>query len=156
MIEMAFILPLAVLFLYGILSAGYLLYQNAAVHDGATAGARAASVETSLAVAANSGGPCGPNVGESGTPLSIEQAVAKAAPSLSVNSNPLCFSDATHLTQSPQVANAVNITVTCTPACAAPVSTVGVSLVYATHGITQPFNFTYTMHATSTDPILVP
>jgi len=138
--------PVIFLLLFGLISASYLFYQNSALHDGASAGARTASIESSL----TSNGGC-----ESGQPLSIEKSVAQAAPLLTVNPAALCSNGATQLTQTPNVAGDVNITVTCGTSCAAPTS-VSVALVYASKGIVSPLNLTYTMQASSQVPMLTP
>ncbi len=147
MLEFALASTVGFMLLFGILSGGYLVYQNSALHDGATAGARMASIETSL-VTPTSGQYC-----ESGLPTPVEKAVAQAAPQLTVNPAPLCASSATatQLTQSPSVPGDVNITLTCGGTCGAPTS-VAVALAFATKGIAPPFSFAYNMSASSQDP----
>jgi Flp pilus assembly protein TadG len=153
-IEFALVAPVAFMFLFGLISACLLFFQNSSLHDGASAGARIASFETSLVAQAVPGGPyC-----ESNAPISIEQAVAKAAPGLTVNMTTLCGAQgATQLTQSTSPAGQVNITVTCIGAggCKAPTATT-VSLVVVSHGVASPLALSYTMHATSTDSLLSP
>ena len=73
LVEFALVAPLVFMLIFGIIAGCFLAYQNSALHDGATAGARMASIETSLVTAQN-GVFC-----ESGTPVSIEKAVAQAA-----------------------------------------------------------------------------
>jgi len=151
MVEFALVAPIAFMLIFGIIAGCYLAYQNSALHDGATAGAREASIETSLVTAGN-GQFC-----ESGKPESIEKTVADAAPLLTVNPAPLCSSsaDPTELTQTPTVPGDVNIVVTCANTCAAPSAT-RVSLTYSTKGLVAPLGFTYAMSATSEVPVLSP
>ncbi len=143
--------PLVFLLIFGLIGGSYLAFQNASLHDGATAGARMASIET---IAGPSRSPptmyC-----ESGLPTSIEKAVSGAAPLVKVNPAPLCAtsSTATQLTQSPTVNGDVNITVICGGTCAAPTSTT-VQLAFKAKGIVAPFGLTYNMTATSQDPVL--
>jgi len=151
MIEFILVLPVALTVLFGLLAACWLFYQNSALHDGASGGARAASIETSLAYP-TSGKYC-----ESGQPVSIEQAVANAAPDLKINMGQLCAAtqSATQLTQSSTVNGDVNITLTCGGTCAAP-TTASVTLTLNTQGIASPLNLTYNMSATSEVPMLSP
>lgn len=76
LVEFVLVVPIALALIFGIIAACYLFFQNSALHDGASAGARAASIETAL-VNPNGGQLC-----ESGQPTPIEQTVARAAPSL--------------------------------------------------------------------------
>ena len=150
LVEFALVAPVVFLLLFGLIGGSYLAYQNSALHDGATAGARTASIETSLVTDEGGGQYC-----ESGSPTSIEAAVAQAAPLLHVNMAPLCGGQgATVLTQTPQVAGDVNIQVTCLGGCATPTAT-SVSLDYVAQGLVAPFGVTYHMTATSQDPIPV-
>lgn len=151
MVEFALVAPIAFLLIFGIIAGCYLAYQNSALHDGATAGAREASIETSLVTAEN-GQFC-----ESGKPLSIEKSVADAAPLLTVNTAPLCSSsaDPTELTQTPTVPGDVNIVVTCGNTCNAPSSTT-VALSFSTKGLVAPLGFTYAMSAQSRVPVISP
>ncbi len=151
LVEFALVAPLVFLLIFALIGGSYLAFQNASLHDGATAGARMASIETSLVTQDAPNLYC-----ESGTPSSIERAVSGAAPLVKVNPAPLCgtSSTATQLTQTP-VAGDVNITVTCGGTCAAPTSTT-VSLGYNAKGIVAPFGLTYNMTATSQDPVLSP
>jgi Flp pilus assembly protein TadG len=154
-VEFALVAPIVFLLLFGIIAGCFLAYQNSALHDGASAGSRMASIETSL-VAQPTSGPYSNEYCESDSPSSIESAVAGAAPLLTVNPARLCSADTsnpspTELTQSPQVNGDVNITVTCTPTCAAP-TTVSVALAFSTKGLVAPFGFTYNMSATSAVP----
>jgi Flp pilus assembly protein TadG len=151
LVEFALVAPVVFLLLFGLIGGAYLAYQNSALHDGATAGARTASIETSLVQSEGGNEYC-----ESGTPTSIETSVAQAAPLLHVNMTPLCASTAgaSVLTQGQPVPGDVNITVTCTGGCAAPTAT-SVTLSYTAQGLVAPFGLTYNMKATSQDPIPV-
>jgi hypothetical protein len=150
LVEFALVAPLLFLLIFGIIAGCFLAYQNSAMHDGATAGARMASIETSLVTAQN-GVFC-----ESGTPVSIEKAVSGASPLLPVNPAPLCAqtSGATQLTQ-PAVNGDVNIVVTCGGSCSAP-TTVEVSLALRTKGLVAPIGLTYNLAASSQVPVLSP
>jgi Flp pilus assembly protein TadG len=151
LVEFALVAPLVFILIFGLIAGSFLAFQNASLHDGATAGARMASIETSLVTQK------APNVYcESGSPTSIEKAVGGAAPLVSVNPAQLCAtsSTATQLTQTPVNGDA-NITVTCGGTCAAPSSTT-VTLTFKAKGIAAPFGLTYNMTATSQDPVLSP
>jgi TadE-like protein len=161
LVEFALIAPLVFLLIFGLISGCYLTFQNSSLHDGATAGARMASIETSLLTADDpaTGAPW-PNgeYCESGVPNSIEKAVAGAAPLVPVNPAPLCATSnsASTLTQAAAAGNAATITLKCGgPSCAAPTATT-VSLSFAAKGIVAPFGLTYTMSATSQDPVVSP
>lgn len=153
LVEFALVAPLVFLIIFGLISGCYLAFQNASLHDGATAGSRMASIESNLVVQDAPTVYC-----ESDNPMSIEKAVSDAAPLVPVNMAPLCATSqtATQLTQTP-VNGDVNITVTCPPPgnCGAPTSTT-VSLTYSAKGIVAPFGLTYSMIATSQDPVLTP
>jgi Flp pilus assembly protein TadG len=151
LVEFALVAPLVFLVIFGLISGSYLAFQNASLHDGATAGGRMASIESSLVTQDAPNEYC-----ESGTPTSIEKAVAGAAPLVKVNPNPLCAttSTATQLTQTP-VAGDAAITVTCGGTCAAP-TTATVTLTYKAQGIAAPFGLSYNMTATSQDPVESP
>ena len=151
LVEFALVFPIVFMLICGIIGGCFLAFQNSALHDGATAGARMASIETSL-VSQSNGQYC-----ESGTPVPIEKAVSQAAPFLAVNPAPLCAtnSTATQLTQSPAINGDVNITVTCGGTCASPTST-AVSLTFTTKGLVAPIGLTYNMTASSQDPVLSP
>jgi Flp pilus assembly protein TadG len=152
LVEFALIAPLVFLLIFGMIAGSFLAFQNASLHDGATAGARMASIETNLVVQESPTMYC-----ESGSPTPIEKAVSGAAPLVTVNPAPLCASSstATQLTQSPAVAGDVNITITCGGTCAAPTSTT-VTLAFKAQGIVAPFGLTYNMTAVSQDPVLSP
>lgn len=151
MVEFVLVLPIALTILFGLIAAPFLFYENSSLHDGASAGAREASIETALLI------PTGGQYCESGRPATIEQTVARAAPSLPVNMTSLCASsaNATQLTQSPNNNSDVNITVTCGGNCSAPLS-VTVSLTYNALGIAFPMGLKYSMSASSQVPVLVP
>ncbi len=150
-VEFALVAPFVVMVLFGIVAGCFLAYQNSALHDGATAGARMASIESSLVTPKN-GQFC-----ESNVPIPIEKAVSQAAPLLHVNPAPLCASSGSSstLTQSSTVNGDVNIVVTCGGTCAAPTSTT-VSLTLSAQGLVSPFGLTYNMSATSQVPVLSP
>jgi Flp pilus assembly protein TadG len=152
LVEFALVAPLVFFLIFGMIGGSYLAFQNASLHDGATAGARIASIETSLVTQVAPNMYC-----ESGLPASIETTVSGAAPLVKVNPAPLCATSATptQLTQSPAVADDVNITVICGGTCDAPTSTT-VSLAFKAKGIVAPFGLTYNMTATSQDPTLSP
>jgi len=150
LVEFALVAPLVFMLIFGIIAGSFLAYQNSAIHDGATAGARMASIETSLVTLQN-------NVYcESGSPVTIEKAVSQASPLLTVNPAPLCAQTktATQLTQ-PAVNGDVNITVTCGGSCAVPTS-VEVALTLRTKGLVAPIGLTYNLAASSQVPVLSP
>jgi Flp pilus assembly protein TadG len=148
-VEFALVAPVVFLFLFGLISGCFLFFQNSSLHDGASAGARMASVENSLLLQQTSG-PYNGEYCESDQPVSIEQAVAQAAPGLNVNMGRLCSTNplASQLTQSINPASEIDITVTCGGTCANPSSTT-VSLVVDAQGLVLPLPFTYVMKATS-------
>jgi Flp pilus assembly protein TadG len=153
LVEFVLVAPLLFLLLFGIIAGCFLMYQKSALHDGATAAARTASIESSLLVQ-------NPNTGlycESAKPYSIEKTVSQAAPLLPVNRAPLCAtsSSATELTQTPTVPGDVNITLTCGGSCSAP-STMEVALQFTTKGLLAPFGLTYTLTASSQVPVASP
>jgi len=150
-VEFAFVAPIFFLLLFGIIAGCYLVFQSSSLHDGATAGARMASIESKLLQPQANGTFC-----ESGSPVPIEKAVAQASSLVTVNPAPLCAtsSGATELTQ-PTVPGDVNITVTCGGSCAAP-QTTAVSLALTTKGLVAPFGLTYHLSATSQVPVLSP
>lgn len=151
LVEFALVAPVLFLLLFGLISGCFLAYQNSALHDGATAGSRMASIESPL----ENSSFC-----ESGSPSSIITAVKNASPLLTVNTNPLCAAGGAQSTQLTQttVTGDVNITVTCydstlaqTP-CSGTPANVGVTLTLTTAGLVAPFGLTYHMTATSQDP----
>jgi len=161
LVEFALVAPIALVLLFGIIAGCFLAYQNSALHQGASAGAREASIETSLVAQSptNSLWASGSTDGltcESGSPTPIEKTVADNAPLLTVNPAPLCSTstDPGELTQTPAVPGDVNVTVTCGGSCSAPQSTT-VSLTYTTQGLVAPLGITYDMSASSQVPIPV-
>ncbi|HXX91822.1 MAG TPA: TadE/TadG family type IV pilus assembly protein [Acidimicrobiales bacterium] len=153
LVEFALVFPIFFVLLCGIIGGCYLAYQNSSLHDGATAGARMASIETSLLDSqTGQGAYC-----ESGLPVPIQTAVANAAPLLKVNPAPLCAtsSSATQLTQTSVVNGDVNIVVSCGGSCGNP-STTAVSLTVRTKGLVAPIGITFNLSATSQEPVLSP
>jgi TadE-like protein len=150
LVEFAFVAPIALVVITGIFVSCFLFFQNSAVTDGATAGSRMASIETSLVTVVPGVGIC-----ESNVPISIEAAVAQAAPQLNVNPARLCETSATHLSQGTVVTNEANITVDATPNLAGPTA-VTVTVSFSGKGIAPPLTATYSMNATSTVPVLAP
>jgi Flp pilus assembly protein TadG len=146
LVEFALVAPVVLLLLFGLISGCFLVYQNSALHSGATAGARAASIESPLENSSPT--PC-----EYSSPSLIIAAVQQASPLLAVNPAPLCANGSnTMLVQTP-VNGDVNIQITCTPNCGATqISLVGLKLTYSTTGLVAPFGLTYHMSATSQDP----
>lgn len=153
LVEFALVAPVLFLLLFGLISGCFLVYQDAALHNGATAGARSASIEAPLEDSAS--------LCEASSPSSIVAAVAHAAPLLTVNPAQLCATplntSATSLTQT-MVPGDVNITVNCygaddSPApCSGTPANVGVTLDFTTEGLVAPFGLNYHMQATSVDP----
>jgi hypothetical protein len=151
LVEFAFVAPIALVVITGIFVSCFLFFQNSAVTDGATAGSRMASIETSLVTVVPGVGIC-----ESNVPISIEAAVAQAAPQLNVNPARLCETSATHLSPyGGTVSNEANVTVDATPNLAGP-TTVTVTVSFSGKGIAPPLTATYSMNATSTVPVLAP
>jgi Flp pilus assembly protein TadG len=154
LVEFALVAPVLFLLLFGLISGCFLVYQDAALHNGATAGARSASIESPL----ENSSFCEPS-----SPSSIIAAVTHAVPLLTVNPAQLCANPpnatTTTLTQT-TVPGDVNVTVTCydgsdtdTPApCSGTVANVGVTLDLTTQGLVAPFGLNYHMQATSVDP----
>jgi Flp pilus assembly protein TadG len=151
LVEFALVMPIVFMLIFGLIAGCYLAYQDSALHDGASAGSRMASIETKLVEQQNN------LYCESGKPVSIETAVAQASPLLNVNPAPLCATSpmATQLTQGSNVNNAINITVTCGGTCASP-NTTAVTLTLDTEGLVAPFGLTYHLTATSQTPVLDP
>jgi Flp pilus assembly protein TadG len=154
MVEFAIAAPVTLLVILGLIAGSLLAYQNVAISDGASAGARMATIETSLD---RQQGP-GPvyEYCESGSPESIEAAVAAAMPQVPVDNASLCASStsATTLTQTPQSGRA-SVTVVASPSIGDPQSvTVTVSVVET--GIAVGFQGSHAMSASSTLKILQP
>ena len=147
MVEFALVAPMVFMLLFGVISICFLGFQNSSLHNAASAGSREASIETSLLT------PTGGEYCESGQPESIEQAVVQAAVGLPVNTAPLCANSAsaTQLTQTPNVADQVNIAVTCVDNCSTPTD-VDVTVSYNAQGIA----FTDPMTVSSQTPVMGP
>jgi len=159
LVEFALVAPIVFLMIFALIGGSYLAFQSSSLHDGATAGARMASIESSLASPESAQqlqqtGTAG-LVCESDQPNSIEKAVSGSAPLVPVNPAPLCATSgaANELAQYPTVPGDVNIVVNCGGTCAAPTST-SIVLTYSAKGIVAPFGLTYNMKATSQDPPL--
>ncbi len=151
LVEFALVAPVVFMLIFGLIAGCFLAYQDSALHDGATAGARTASIESPLVQ-----GSC-----ESGTPQSISSAVSHAAPLLTVNPAPLCVqSNPDELTQGPPVNGDVNIVVDCFDnvgnpiACSGTPASTEVSLTLSTKGLVAPIGLTYNLSASSQDPVL--
>lgn len=115
-VEFALVVPILVVLVLAIVSAGSLLFNYAAVVNAARQGAREAMVESSL-LAPSGLGSC-----ESGQPMAIEAAVQRAATVVPVNPSPLCQSTSvpTELVQAAgSNPNAASVTVRCLPALSA-------------------------------------
>jgi len=156
LVEFALVAPLVFLLIFALIGGSYLAFQNSSLHDGATAGARMASIEAGLVTQDDpTTGQPWPNgwYCESAVPGPIEKAVSQAAPLVTVNPARLCAtSTAGPLTQTPAVNGDANITVTCIGGCTAPSATT-VSLTFSDKGLLAPFGLTYNMTATSQDPV---
>lgn len=152
-VEFALVFPLVAVTLLGLISASWLFFQSSALADGARSGVREATLETSLDQA-HGGQNC-----ESGSPLPIETAVAKAAPELAVNPSPLCYTPspgsgrATTLTQAPDP-HRVSITVVAMPSLAN-ATTVTVTVSYPGQGVAPPLSGMFPMTASSQLPMVV-
>lgn len=162
LVEFALVAPIVFLMIFGLIAGCFLVYQNSALHDGATAGARMASIDLSPTTVTpdGSGDYC-----VSGTTTSIQTAIAQAAPLLTVNPAPLCGPGSgappTVLASTPTVPGDVNITVTCggggtSAAPSAMTGTVEVMLQLTTKGLVAPIGLTYHMTASSQVPLLIP
>lgn len=147
MVEFSLVVGIALTVLVGLIAASWLFFQKSALHDGSTAGARMAAMQTSLS--SGSGPWC-----ESGVPMSIEQAVAQAAPQLNINMSPLCSATAgVPLTQTNDP-NKVNITVTESSYPPSPTNgTITVTLTYTAQGLGQPLQQAFAMTSSSTVPV---
>ncbi len=150
LVEFAIAAPVTLLIIFGLIAGSLLFYNNVALTDGASAGARMATIESPL-VQVGGTGFC-----ETGVPETIARAVAAGAPDLAVNRAPLCASSATstRLTQ-PPASGEVDITVTASPDVSAPTS-VTVMLTFTERSLAPPFTGSVTMRASSTDPVEAP
>jgi len=152
LVEFSLVGPIALVLIFGIIVASFLFFQRSDLRDGATAGARMAAVETSLAT------QVGSQYCESNSPQPIETVVGTAVPGIQINTARLCASSstATQLTQSPSSSTGVNVTVTASPNISSP-STLTVTLNYTAKGFgPPPFNGSYVMSSASTVPTKVP
>lgn len=149
-VEFSLVIGIALPVLVGLIAGSWLLFQRSALHDGSTAGARMASMQTSLS--SGTGPYC-----ESGVPISIAQAVAQASPQLSVNMAPLCSTaGGGPLTQTNDPTK-VNITVTeSTYPPNALTGTITVTLTYTAEGLGQPLRKAFAMTSSSTVPVRGP
>ncbi len=151
LVEFALVAPVVFMLIFGLIAGCFLAYQNSAMHDGATAGARTGSIESPLVQ-----GSC-----ESGQPESIIASVSHAAPLLTVNPAPLCVqSNPDEMTENSPVNGDVNIVVDCfdstgvPTACAGTPGSLAVSLTLSTKGLVAPIGLTYHLAASSQDPVL--
>ncbi len=144
--------PVVFMLIFGLIAGCFLAYQNSALHDGATAGARMASIESALRGAGQRSTYC-----ESDTPSSIEAAIAQASPLLTVNPAPLCTipGNPGELTQGSvpghrrrQHRGALRARLQRQQRH----PTVTVKLQYSTKGLVAPVGLTYNLSATSTVP----
>jgi hypothetical protein len=159
LVEFAFVAPVVFLMIFGLIAGCYLVFQDSSLHDGATAGARMASISLQKPMVQNGTSYC-----ESNNPTPIETAVSQSAPLLPVNPNPLCGpgtdgNDPTTLTQT-SVPGDVAIGVQCEASTGDvpcnQATTVQVTLTYSAKGLVSPFGLTYNMTSSSQDPILSP
>lgn len=150
LVEFAIAAPVTLLVIFGLIAGSLLFYNNVALTDGASAGARMATIESPLVEVS------GTEYCESGVPETIARAIAAGALNLTVDRAPLCASSATatRLTQTP-ASGEVNITVTASPDVSAPTS-VTVTLTFTERGLAPPFTGSVTMRASSTDPVEAP
>jgi Flp pilus assembly protein TadG len=167
MVEFAMVFPIATMLCLGIIAGSYLFFQSSTISDGARAGARMASIETSLQdTSASGGGQCSSRSGESTIPETIEDAVAKASPQLSINPNRLCR-DATYTgtpTHPYQLVQAAaggvgNITVQVTydtTQLPAALTAVTVTVTFGAKGIAWPLQALYPLSGHSTAPVFAP
>lgn len=150
LVEFAFVAPIAVLLLLGIIGGCWLFFQSSSLTDSARSAARMASMETSLESPNASGQKC-----ESALPTSIEQAAQNGALQLRVNQSPLCLAagSTTRLVQTSYQPSQVNITVDAYPDASAPQS-VTVTVTYPLRSVAGPFQVFYPSKVTSTVPVI--
>ena len=148
LVEFALVLPIALVVIFGIISACWLFFQSTSVTDGSRVGAREAAIEQGLDQGASG---C-----ESNKPVAIQVAVQKAMSVIPVDQNQLC-QNPTNLSQLIQqpVAGDAQITVTANPGLNNPTS-VTVTVSYTTTAIGDPTNHIFNLTASSTQPIFVP
>jgi hypothetical protein len=152
MVEFSLVVGLALAIIVGLMAASFLFFQRAAMHDGSTAGARMAAMETSLAVGPALGPWC-----ESGSPISIEQAVATAAPQLNVNMSQLCSATSAGPLVQTNDSSKVNISVAASNLQApGPNGTVAVTLTFSAQGLGYPLRSIFAMTSVSTVPTRSP
>lgn len=134
LVEFGLMLPVILALVAALMGGAWLMFTYEAVANGASSGARAAIVETSLIGGA---GDC-----ESGLPVPIQAAVQHGANIVAVNPAPLCQSgtDPTELVQSPQEAGAANVALWCVPGLApGQCQTITVTVTYAFY-LPPPFS----------------
>jgi Flp pilus assembly protein TadG len=152
LVEFALAAPVALLVIIGLISGDYLFYHDISLRDGASAGARMATIETPLVH------PVGAQYCESGQPAgTVVGAVTAAMPNVAVNQAPLCAASptATQLSQTATSPGWVSIVVSAWPDVSAP-TTLTVTLSLSESGLAPPLSGTYTMNASSTLPVEVP
>jgi hypothetical protein len=164
MVEFALVFPIAIMLCLGIIAGSYLFFQSSTISDGARAGARMASIETSLQdTGAGGGGKCSSGSGESTVPETIASAVARAAPQLTINPNQLCTDGSytgtpVHPYQLTQAAagSVGNITVQVTMDTSktpAALTAVTVTVTFSSNGIAWPLRVLYPLSGHSTSPV---
>lgn len=157
MIEFSLVVGLALAVIVGLIAASFLFFQKAAMHDGSTAGARMASMQTSLQTYDTivTGKYC-----ESQVPMSIEAAVAQAAPQVAVNMLPLCSStqNGTTLVQTSPDSSKVTIQVDASNGLGSPANgNITVTITFNGQGLGPPLNKLITFNSsTSTVPVRAP
>ena len=151
-VEFSLVIGIALPVLVGLIAGSWLLFQRSALHDGSTAGARMASMQTSLSSGTSPGPYC-----ESTVPISIEQAVALASPQLNVNMSKLCSAGGGGPLTQTNDPTKVNITVTeSTYPPSALTGTITVTLTYTAEGLGQPLRQAFAMTSSSTVPVRGP
>jgi hypothetical protein len=161
MVEFSLVVGIALAIIVGIMAAAFLFFQRSSMHDGSTAGARMAAMQTSLMLKDTivTGKWC-----EAQSPVSIEQAVSQAAIQVQVNQLPLCVvgtydgtgASPTQLIQTSPDSTKVIIQVDASPSLAKP-TTVTVTLNYNAQGLGPPLNKVIAFtSSSSTVPVLSP
>ena len=149
-VEFSLVIGIALPVLVGLIAGSWLLFQRSALHDGSTAGARMASMQTSLS--SGTGPYC-----ESGQPAWIAAAVAQASPQLNVNMGHLCSTAGGGPLTQTNDSTKVNITVTeSTYPPNALTGTITVTLTYTAEGLGQPLRKAFAMTSSSTVPVRGP
>jgi hypothetical protein len=149
MVEFTVVAALAVLTLTGIIAGSFLYFQNESVTNGARAGSRYATLESSLYSSSSGTLTC-----EGGAPDSIVNQVRKAINIVPVNAAPLCAVSATQLQQYPVDNNKANIVVDALPSLSAP-ACVTVTVTYKAQPVAVPFTSPITLSAFSSMPFLL-